>query len=93
MANNHAIVIGGSMAALVVARILSDRFKQVTLIERDQFPEEAIPRKGTPQSRHIHVLLLQARSAHSRKIFPWTGRGNDCCWCSFNRCGSRYDLA
>lgn len=93
MANNHAIVIGGSMAGLLVARILSDRFKQVTLIERDQFPEEAIPRKGTPQSRHIHVLLLQARSDHPRETFPWTARRNDCCWCSSDGCGSRLDLA
>ncbi|MEI2577520.1 FAD-dependent oxidoreductase [Scytonema sp. PRP1] len=69
MTNNHAIVIGGSMAGLVVARILSDRFKQVTLIERDQFPEKAIPRKGTPQSRHIHVLLLQGQLI-LKKLFP-----------------------
>ncbi|MBW4504035.1 MAG: FAD-dependent oxidoreductase [Scytonema hyalinum WJT4-NPBG1] len=69
MTNNHAIVIGGSMAGLVVARILSDRFLAVTLIERDQFPEEAIPRKGTPQSRHIHVLLLQGQFI-LEKLFP-----------------------
>lgn len=69
MANNHAIVIGGSMAGLVVARILSDRFGAVTLIERDQFPEEPIPRKGTPQSRHIHVLLLQGQII-LEKLFP-----------------------
>ncbi|BAY45196.1 hypothetical protein SAMD00079811_27980 [Scytonema sp. HK-05] len=69
MANNHAIVIGGSMAGLVVARILSDRFPAVTLIERDQFPEEPIPRKGTPQSRHIHVLLLQGQII-LEKFFP-----------------------
>lgn len=36
MTNNHAIAIGGSIAGLVVARILSDRFPAVTLIERDQ---------------------------------------------------------
>ncbi|WP_414585854.1 hypothetical protein [Scytonema sp. PCC 10023] len=69
MTNNHAIVIGGSMAGLVVARILSDRFLAVTLIERDQFPEKAIPRKGTPQFRHIHVLLLQAQII-LEKLFP-----------------------
>lgn len=69
MTNNHAIVIGGSMSGLAVARILSDRFKQVTLIERDQFPEDAIPRKGTPQSRHVHVLLLQGQII-LEKLFP-----------------------
>ncbi len=69
MTNNHAIVIGGSMAGLVVARILSDRFEQVTLIERDQFPSAAIPRKGTPQSRHLHVLLQQGQLT-LEQLFP-----------------------
>lgn len=54
---NHAIVIGGSIAGLLAARVLSDTFAQVTIIERDQLPEGAEPRKGTPQSRHGHGLL------------------------------------
>ena len=32
----HAAVIGGSMAGLLAARVLSDHFAQVTMIERDQ---------------------------------------------------------
>jgi glycine/D-amino acid oxidase-like deaminating enzyme len=35
---NHAIVLGGSMAGLLAARILSDHFGQVSLIERDALP-------------------------------------------------------
>jgi phytoene dehydrogenase-like protein len=37
----HAIVIGGSMAGLLAARVLADYFEQVTILERDRFPTEA----------------------------------------------------
>jgi 2-polyprenyl-6-methoxyphenol hydroxylase-like FAD-dependent oxidoreductase len=53
----HAIVIGGSMAGLLTARVLADHFHQVTIIERDQQPNGADPRKGVPQGRHAHGLL------------------------------------
>ncbi len=45
----HAIVIGGSMGGLVAARVLSDHFDQVTLIDRDVFPEVGRQRRGVPQ--------------------------------------------
>ncbi len=53
----QAIVIGGSIAGLLAARVLSDTFGTVTIIERDHLPEGAETRKGTPQSRHGHGLL------------------------------------
>ncbi|MBW4554318.1 MAG: hypothetical protein KME35_24935 [Aphanocapsa sp. GSE-SYN-MK-11-07L] len=37
-AENHAIVIGGSIAGLLAARVVSDRFDCVTVVERDQLP-------------------------------------------------------
>jgi len=54
---DHAVVIGGSMAGLLAARVLADRYARVTVLERDRLPSGADPRKGTPQARHIHVLL------------------------------------
>ena len=33
---DHAIVIGGSMAGLLTARVLSDHFARVTIVERDK---------------------------------------------------------
>jgi len=54
---HHAIVIGGSMAGLLAARVLSDHFERVTIIERDQLIDDAEPRKGVPQGRHVHALL------------------------------------
>lgn len=55
----HAIVIGGSMAGLVAARTLTDHFARVTLLERDQLPQGAELRNGTPQARHLHTLLAR----------------------------------
>ncbi|MBZ0279270.1 MAG: FAD-dependent monooxygenase [Anaerolineae bacterium] len=57
----QAIVIGGSMAGLLAARVLSDHFQQVTIIERDQLPDEGVYRNGVPQSRHLHTLLVQGQ--------------------------------
>src|SRR4051812_4040043 len=53
----HAVVVGGSMAGLVSARVLSDHFERVTLVERDPLPDSPEARKGVPQGRHLHGLL------------------------------------
>jgi heterodisulfide reductase subunit A-like polyferredoxin len=45
----HAVVIGGSMAGLLAARVLSTHFGQVTVIERDPLPDGAVPCTGVPQ--------------------------------------------
>jgi len=54
---SHAIVIGGSLAGLLAARVLSDHFEHVTLIERDKVSDVPEARKGQPQARHLHGLL------------------------------------
>ena len=70
---NHAIVLGGSMAGLLTARVLSDHFEQVTLIERDRFPETAENRRGVPQGRHAHAIL--ARGVRILEgLFPGLGQ-------------------
>jgi 2-polyprenyl-6-methoxyphenol hydroxylase-like FAD-dependent oxidoreductase len=53
----QAIVIGGSMAGLLAARVLSDHFDYVTILERDPVHHEAESRKGQPQTKHLHGLL------------------------------------
>jgi pimeloyl-ACP methyl ester carboxylesterase/2-polyprenyl-6-methoxyphenol hydroxylase-like FAD-dependent oxidoreductase len=58
-APDRAIVIGGSMAGLVAASVLADRFAEVVIVDRDTFPDDAAFRKGVPQSRHLHVLLAR----------------------------------
>ena len=61
MSLDHAVVIGGSFAGLTTARVLSDHFDRVTIVERDEFPSEWAPRKGVPQSPHVHGILKLGR--------------------------------
>lgn len=65
----HAIVLGGSMAGLLAARVLSDHFAQVTLVERDVLPTEVANRRGVPQGRHTHGLLASGQDT-LKQLFP-----------------------
>jgi 2-polyprenyl-6-methoxyphenol hydroxylase-like FAD-dependent oxidoreductase len=65
----QAIVMGGSIAGLLAARVLTDHFDQVTIVERDRFPEKPEPRQGVPQSHQLHVLLTQGQRI-LEQLFP-----------------------
>lgn len=58
---DHAVVVGASMGGLVAARVLSEVFDRVTLVERDVLDHSATPRRGVPQGRHAHGLLARGR--------------------------------
>ncbi len=66
---NHAIVIGGSIAGMLTARVLADFAAQVTIIERDILPTEPARRKGTPQGAQFHSLH-QTGAEIVRELFP-----------------------
>jgi 2-polyprenyl-6-methoxyphenol hydroxylase-like FAD-dependent oxidoreductase len=55
----RAIVLGASIAGLLTARVLSEFFAEVVLLERDALPDLAAPRKGTPHAVHPHGLLAR----------------------------------
>ena len=65
----HAVVLGGSIAGLLAARVLARSFETVTLVERDRLAHEPEPRKGVPQGRHIHALLIRGEQILAR-MFP-----------------------
>lgn len=65
----EAVVIGASMTGLLAARVLSAHFEHVTLLERDEVVDEALPRKGQPHARHLHALLAQGLLLFDR-YFP-----------------------
>ncbi|AFZ37045.1 hypothetical protein Sta7437_3547 [Stanieria cyanosphaera PCC 7437] len=69
MLGNRAIVIGGSITGLLTSRILTNYFKQVTIIERDRFPEQPEPRQRIPQSTQLHILLTRGRQI-MEELFP-----------------------
>ncbi|MFC8274289.1 FAD-dependent oxidoreductase [Streptomyces sp. NPDC057271] len=69
----HAVVIGGSLAGLLAARVLSEHAERVTVVERDRFPEGPDARPGVPQSRHVHVLLDAGQQALDELLPGLTG--------------------
>lgn len=64
-----ALVIGAGIAGLCAARTLADRFEQVLVLDRDELPDAAVPRRGVTQGGHGHVLLVSGQRALSQ-LFP-----------------------
>ncbi|MEV8511917.1 FAD-dependent oxidoreductase [Dactylosporangium sp. NPDC051484] len=52
----RAVVLGGSMAGLMAARVLSDHAEEVLIVERDPTEGDG-PRPGVPQGTQVHALL------------------------------------
>lgn len=52
----RAVVVGGGIGGLFSARVLSDHFDEVVVLDRDHEPS-AQPRGTVPQGHHFHVLL------------------------------------
>ena len=69
---SHAVVVGGSMTGLCVARVLADAFERVTVVERDDLPDEPVARDGAPQTSQPHVML-EAGRATLEDLFPGFG--------------------
>jgi flavin-dependent dehydrogenase len=69
-AYERAVVIGGSMNGMFVARALSEHFREVVVIEKDVLPRDKPEhRKGVHQSHHIHNLLLRGQQ-EIEALFP-----------------------
>ncbi|MGW0176900.1 FAD-dependent oxidoreductase [Rhodococcus sp. NPDC003322] len=66
---DHAVVIGAGVGGLVAARVLSEFYHRVTVVERDALPTDPVPRKCVPQGRHAHVLLARGADAFD-DLFP-----------------------
>ena len=71
--SNHlgerAIVIGGSMAGLMAARVLADYFENVTILERDHIEDHPSVHKSIPQGNQLHALLAGGHQALAR-LYP-----------------------
>jgi 2-polyprenyl-6-methoxyphenol hydroxylase-like FAD-dependent oxidoreductase len=62
------VVLGGSIAGMLAARVLADHAERVLIVERDVVaPGDTSLRKGAPQGSQIHGLL----PAGSRQLERW----------------------
>lgn len=69
MTDRHAVVLGAGMGGLLAARVLSESFARVTVIDRDPLPAGPGVRRGVPQGRHVHGF--QARGVEIvNGLFP-----------------------
>ena len=65
----HAVVLGASVGGLLAARVLSDFYRIVTVVERDVLPTGSDHRRGVPQGRHVHALWARG-SQILDELFP-----------------------
>jgi 2-polyprenyl-6-methoxyphenol hydroxylase-like FAD-dependent oxidoreductase len=65
----HAVVLGASMSGLLAARVLSDHYRTVTVVERDVLSDDPDNRRGVPQGRHAHALLARGAQILD-ELFP-----------------------
>jgi len=54
---------------MLAARVLADNFDTVTVVERDVLGDAPANRRGVPQGRHLHGLLLRGAQALD-ELFP-----------------------
>ncbi|MGH3693820.1 MAG: FAD-dependent monooxygenase [Pseudonocardiaceae bacterium] len=68
-AGDHAVVLGASMAGLLAARVLTETYQKVTVIDRDVMPEIGMHRRGVPHGRHAHGLQPRGQEVLD-ELFP-----------------------
>jgi 2-polyprenyl-6-methoxyphenol hydroxylase-like FAD-dependent oxidoreductase len=65
----HTVVLGAGMAGLLAARVLSEFYETVTIVERAELPENPVQRKGIPQGPHLHAFTSGGSNTVGR-LFP-----------------------
>jgi 2-polyprenyl-6-methoxyphenol hydroxylase-like FAD-dependent oxidoreductase len=53
---HRAVVLGGSMAGILAARVLAESYQDVVVVDRDTLLGVREPRRGAPHARHAHGL-------------------------------------
>lgn len=66
---DRAVVLGASMAGMLAARVLTEAYSEVVVVERDELPPAPTQRRGVPQGRHIHGLLGRGQQI-LEELFP-----------------------
>jgi len=53
----RAVVLGASVAGLLVGRVLADFFDEVILVDKGDLDDAVAPRRSVPQGNHAHAIL------------------------------------
>ena len=53
----RAAVVGGSIAGLLAARVLSEYVDEVVVLDGDEIEDGPVVHKSVPQGHHLHALL------------------------------------
>ncbi|WP_409494802.1 FAD-dependent oxidoreductase [Amycolatopsis sp. cmx-11-12] len=65
----RAIVLGGSIGGTLAARVLSEFYREVVVVDRDEIAGVYEARKGTPHTRHAHGLHARGQLI-IEELFP-----------------------
>ncbi|HEX8487434.1 MAG TPA: FAD-dependent monooxygenase [Propionibacteriaceae bacterium] len=63
------VVVGGSSTGMLAAAALAGPGREVTVVERDVFPDRPQPRPGVPQGHQAHVFLYRGLQA-AEELLP-----------------------
>jgi len=66
---DRAVVLGGSIAGMLTARVLSDAYSEVVIVDRDELTGTKEARRGVPQGCHAHGLLAKGQEIFE-EFFP-----------------------
>jgi len=66
---SQAVVLGAGIAGLLTARVLSEFYGSVTVVERDALPDHPDQRTGVPQGRHLHNFYSRGTQLIA-ELFP-----------------------
>ncbi|HUR23352.1 MAG TPA: FAD-dependent oxidoreductase [Acidimicrobiales bacterium] len=66
---DRAVVLGGGMAGVLAARVLTDHATEVVLVERDDLSGGPVARRGVPQGNQVHGLLARGLE-RMESMFP-----------------------
>ncbi|MFF2120847.1 FAD-dependent oxidoreductase [Kitasatospora sp. NPDC058184] len=64
-----AVVLGGSIAGLLAARVLAESYPRVVVVERDRILGVRGPRRGVPHGNHAHGLVARGHQI-MESLFP-----------------------
>ncbi|HEX3649006.1 MAG TPA: FAD-binding monooxygenase [Pseudonocardiaceae bacterium] len=67
--HDRVVVLGGSMGGLLAARVLSEVFTDVLVVDRDALTGVSGYRRGVPHGRHAHGLVAKGHQILERQ-FP-----------------------